>query len=233
MHGLGFYSNWQDLVGLSSLTPDISPLVAGERLVGINQTSGEIVLTSALESVFDKFLVRLTDMQHTSSITRKFNKYRLRENKPVVQSLQEIGLLDDAKAMYELGTKAESLGFVAANDSSAILVLETGLSPFQSGSSISHVDYNMYGDSAEFLMRFMQERGLTLDQAMVRSDSSSPIGPKLRKVLKSIGYNTIDYQPRIQLPAPRLNSIQSTGYKISLLVSSWVFPVVLSCTYFL
>lgn len=186
------------------------------------------MFTSALESVFDQYLVSLSDMQHTSNIARKFNRYKLQAAIPLADGLQQSSLWDEAKAMYELGTKAQSLGFVAPNDSSVMLVLETGLSPFQSGSSISHVDYAMYGDSADFLMRYMQDRGLTLEQAMARSGSSSPIGPKLRKVLKTLGYQTIDYQPKLQ-PAVRLNAMQSTGYKITSILSGWVFPMLLSC----
>ncbi|KAI9289666.1 hypothetical protein BC943DRAFT_79324 [Umbelopsis sp. AD052] len=226
IHGLGFYSNWQEPVGWDALTPDLSLLAQGERLVGVNETSGDFVLTSALESAFDQYLVRLSDMQHTSNTARKFDTYKPQQTIPLVKGLQQTGLWDEAKAMYGLGTKANSLGFIVPNDSSAMLVLETGLSPFQSGSSISHVDYAMYGDSADFLMRYMQDRGLTLDQAMARSGSSSPIGPKLRKVLKTLGYQTIEYQPKLQA-AVRINAMQSTGHKV--LSNGWVFPMMLSC----
>lgn len=164
MHGLGFYSNWHNPFahGMNALTPDITPLLNGEWLLGLNETNGAIVLTSVLESVFDQFMVTLPDMKRTSSITHKFNRVRFRRNQTLLASLEQSGLLAEAEAMYEFGTQAESLGFaVPGNDSTVTLVLETGLTPFQSGSSISHVDYAMYSDTADFLMRFMQDRGLT------------------------------------------------------------------------
>jgi hypothetical protein len=201
--------------------------------LGIDETSGEIVLTSALESVFDQFIVTLPDMKSTSSLTRKFNQVRSRRPQTFLQILQQSGVLDEAKAMYQLGTTGGSLGFVAPNSSSVPLVLETALSPFQSGSSISHVDYALYGDSADFLMRFMQERGLTLAQAMARSSSSSPIGPNLRQVLKSIGYTTIDYQQQQQQQRHvRLNTYNSSGGKLTVLLSQLYSLMLLTCAYY-
>lgn len=237
MHGLGFYSNWQNYIGqlgVNALTPDLSALLQGERLLGIDETSGEIVLTSALESVFDQFMVTLPDMKSTSSLTRKFNQVRRRRQQTFLQILEQSGVLDEAKAMYQLGTTGGSLGFVAPNSSSVTLVLETALSPFQSGSSISHVDYALYGDSADFLMRFMQERGLTLAQAMARSSSSSPIGPNLRQVLQSIGYTTMDYQQQQQQQQRhvRLNTYNSSGGKLTVLLSQVYSLMLLTCAYY-
>lgn len=103
-----------------------------------------------------------------------------------------------AKKMGYLATRARSLGLDISPDLDPI-VLETALQPFQPGSSISHVDYATYTKSPDFLMRFMQDRGLTLAEAIKQGGGDGPIGPLLLSVFEELGYSTVN-QPNTVPP---------------------------------
>lgn len=228
MHGLGFYSNWNDNLKeyKEALVPDVSLLLENERFLGINKTSGQITVTSFLESALDEFIVSLPDMKKTSTITNKMNKLKANHSQSYYDAFHQAGLVEEAKEMYRLGTTRGALGFQAPNDTSVAFVLESNLDPFQPGSSISHVDYEKYGKSPDFLMRFMQDRGVTLQNAMERSGSSSAIGPRLRSVMKALGYQMNDYPALAPLTPSRLNTTKSSAMKTAnQLLSHLLYPI--------
>ncbi|PKY57172.1 hypothetical protein RhiirA4_411559 [Rhizophagus irregularis] len=54
-----------------------------------------------------------------------------------------------------------------------------------------HVDLNTYSDTSDFLMVRGYHPGVTLDNMMFRfgsTNSTGPIGPKLRRILGVMGY---------------------------------------------
>ncbi|KAG2173783.1 hypothetical protein INT43_005203, partial [Umbelopsis isabellina] len=228
MHGLGFYSNWNNNLKEynDALVPDVSLLLENERFLGINKTSKQITVTSFLESAMDEFIVSLPDMKRTSAITHKMNRLKANHGQSYYDAFHHAGLVKEAKEMYRLGTTRGALGFQAPNDTSVAFVLESNLDPFQPGSSISHVDYEEYGKSPDFLMRFMQDRGVTLQYAMERSQSSSAIGPRLRSVMKALGYHMNDYPSLAPLIPSRLNTTKSSARKTAtLLLSHLMYPI--------
>jgi hypothetical protein len=228
MHGLGFYSNWNNNLKEynDALVPDVTLLLENERFLGINKTSGQITVTSFLESALDEFIVSLPDMKSTSAITNKMNKVRVKQGQTYYDAFHEAGLVKEAKEMYRLGTTRGCLGFKPPNDTAVAFILESNLEPFQPGSSISHVDYEVYGKSPDFLMRFMQDRGVTLQYAMERSQSSSAIGPRLRSVMKALGYQMNEYPTLAPLTPPRLNTSHSSAMKTAtLLLSHLMYPI--------
>ncbi|CAG8759290.1 2854_t:CDS:2, partial [Dentiscutata erythropus] len=69
-----------------------------------------------------------------------------------------------------------------STDISNATILETTLNPYSFGSSVCHFDYKTYNRTSDFLMRYLQERGLTLRQFIYLGGNYpyGPIGPKLR-----------------------------------------------------
>lgn len=193
MHGLGFYSGWNEYISSKALTPDPSPFLANQLIRMVNPTSASALHTTQfLESVMDRLMIVLDYESDNvaisvSNYTRQLNRIQATSISEVVKSPEFVF----AKEMGYLATKAGSLGLDISSDLDPI-ILETALQPFQPGSSISHVDYATYTQSPDFLMRFMQDRGLTLAEAIKRGGGDGPIGPLLLRIFEELGYSTIN-----------------------------------------
>ncbi|KAL7311783.1 hypothetical protein PS15m_009502 [Mucor circinelloides] len=193
MHGLGFYSGWNEYISSKALTPDPSPFLANQLIRMVNPTSASALHTTQfLESAMDRLMI-VQDYESNnvaisvSNYTKQLNRIQATSISEVVKSPEFVF----AKEMGYLATKAGSLGLDISSDLDPI-ILETALQPFQPGSSISHVDYATYTQSPDFLMRFMQDRGLTLAEAIKRGGGDGPIGPLLLRIFEELGYSTIN-----------------------------------------
>ncbi|KAI8372421.1 hypothetical protein BD560DRAFT_394897 [Blakeslea trispora] len=193
MHGLGFYSGWNQYISSNALTPDPSPFLANQLLSLMNPITNIVHPSQFLESAMDKFIgvleqnhdKTLAGSHHMiSDLTRHLNRIQ-------ASSLAELTASSDflvAKDMYQHSITPGSLGVFISTEEP--LLLETGLDPFQPGSSISHVSFEKYTNTPDFLMRFMQDRGLSLTSAIERGGGNGPIGPLLLRVLEQLGYST-------------------------------------------
>ncbi|KAI8372654.1 hypothetical protein EDC96DRAFT_438776 [Choanephora cucurbitarum] len=195
MHGLGFYSGWNQYISSNALTPDPSPFLANQLLSLINPITNIVHPSQFLESAMDKLIgvlnhdddgkIRTSSHPMISDLTRHLNRIQ-------ASSLAELTASSDflvAKDMYRHSVTRGSLGVFLSPDEEPLL-LETGLDPFQPGSSISHVSFERYTNTPDFLMRFMQDRGLSLTSAIERGGGKGPIGPQLLRVLEQLGYST-------------------------------------------
>ncbi|CAG8511202.1 10277_t:CDS:2 [Funneliformis caledonium] len=193
IHGLGFYSSWNDFfdfVNPQGLTP--IPSVEGE----LNENSG-MIFNGFIENIFDKYLIFLSSGEYVSNITTVINtivneKGKFYETpKDFIIKFKSSPQYLQSQMMLKTATIPFSLGFLPknANDSSEAIVLETTLNPFQTGSSLGHVDYKTYMNTSDFLMTYKQGSGLTLGDYMSIGGNytGGPIGPKLRQVLKTMG----------------------------------------------
>jgi hypothetical protein len=195
MHGLGFYSGWNEYIATSALTPDPSPFLANQLLLMVNPTTNALHTHQFLESAMDRLMTVLEYDNNNiprssilvSSLTAQLNKIDARTITDLVKSPE----FAPALQMDRLATTSGSLGIEISLEKEPI-VLETGLNPFQPGSSVSHVAYEKYTQTPDFLMRFMQDRGLTLADAVKRGGGQGPIGPLLLSVLEEIGFATIN-----------------------------------------
>ncbi|KAI9473534.1 MAG: hypothetical protein EXX96DRAFT_578397 [Benjaminiella poitrasii] len=190
MHGLGVYSGWNEYLHPSILTPDPSPFLANQIIEMIKPlTNTAMYATQFLESAMDRLMVRLDDPQTTvSNYTRQLNTIHAHNVASLVATSAFTAAVKD---MSRLATQPRSLGVVLTSSSlEDVMVLETGLVPFQPGSSLSHVDFETYRGTPDFLMRFMQDRGLSLAEA-VRQAGGGPIGPRLLRLLEALGYSTV------------------------------------------
>ncbi|KAF1800578.1 hypothetical protein V8B55DRAFT_1578977 [Mucor lusitanicus] len=198
MHGLGFYSGWNEYISSRALTPDPSPFMANQLIRMLNPTSTSALhSTQFLESAMDRLMTVLDydSSSMTISPSMSVSDYTSQLNRIQAVSISDLTTSPGfaaAKEMGYLATKAGSLGLDISPDLDPI-VLETALQPFQPGSSISHVDYATYTKSPDFLMRFMQDRGLTLAEAIKRGGGTGPIGPLLLRVFEELGYSTVNH----------------------------------------
>ncbi|GAA5801878.1 hypothetical protein HPULCUR_007335 [Helicostylum pulchrum] len=191
MHGLGFYSGWNEYISSEAITPDPSPFMSNQLMLMLNPTTTAIHPNQFLESAMDRLLkiIKVDDKPTSiavSDFTRKLNSID-------VNNLQQLVLdpkFSFARDMNRYATVEGSLGIESSDEE--VIVLETALKPFQSGSSVSHVAYQKYTSSKDFLMRFMQDRGVTLEDAVKRGGGTGPIGPLLLRVFEELGYATVD-----------------------------------------
>ncbi|KAG2209445.1 hypothetical protein INT47_008288 [Mucor saturninus] len=185
MHGLGFYSGWNEYIGPHMITPDPSPFLANQLMLSINPGTTAIHPSQFLESAMDRLM---TDEK------RRFLSEHTRElNRMEAESLEALVVDPRFKAVQsvsEFATEPGTLGIQLSKEE--WVVLETGLTPFQPGSSISHVAYSEYTHTPDFLMRFMQDRGLTLQEAVQRGEGKGPIGPLLLRIFEEMGYATVN-----------------------------------------
>ena len=186
---------------LPVLTPDPSLLFSNDLILMVNSVTGSIHASHFLESAMDRMMVLIEgngSMPTVSSLTKTLDQIQ-------EDSLRSLVFSPDfslAFSMDRLATTPGTLGVALLDDQGRVddvVVLETSLKPFQPGSSISHVDYATYTNSPDFLMRFMQDRGVTLAESVLRSGGQGPIGPKLMRILQQLGY-AIPQLPSITSP---------------------------------
>jgi len=192
IHGLGFTSSWDDWISpvAQGLTPEI---------VAQTSNGNDLYFQSFQEYAFDRYMVVLPTLQKTTDLVAQLNTFGAR--KFVTGAIFMSSLLSSqqgqvAKQMLKYATTPHSLGFMPSSGSTAAdaIVLETTLNPYSEGSSVSHVDYATYTNTSDFLMRFQQDRGVSLAQAIKRGGNyvGGAIGPKLKLVLETLGYTTQD-----------------------------------------
>ncbi|KAL1923811.1 uncharacterized protein VTP21DRAFT_8791 [Calcarisporiella thermophila] len=190
IHGLGFGSGWSDYVHEVpiALTPDIG--ILGGR-------NAPYTFDGFYEFIFDKFLVTLPDLSRlTTKYTRLLNEIPgINSTFPTIQDFvanltKSPEYMRIGSELLQIATSKGKLGFMPVGGSQIgdVVVLETSLKPFSDGSSVSHVDYATYTNTSDFLMRFVQDQGVRLEEGISRGGGAHPIGPKLRKMLASLGY---------------------------------------------
>jgi hypothetical protein len=196
MHGLGFFSGWNQYLSTGAVTPDPSPLLANQFIMLVNPISNALHTNQFVESAMDRLIHILVydennaiaETRSLSTITKQLNHIQANNVTELLNSPEFYPALE----MNNISTEPYSLGVIlSSEEEDDIIVLETGLKPFQPGSSISHVAYEGYTHTPDFLMRYMQDRGMTLDDAVKRGGGKGPIGPMLLRILEEIGYSTI------------------------------------------
>lgn len=149
-----------------------------------------------VEFPFDKFMYFNTDKTpgaptySFTNITREMNDFcnsniMFRSMIDLANSWFNSDAFVQASKIYTKTVTAFNV--LAMIDNEPLLWLETSVDPFSPGSSLCHVDQSEYLDSTEYLMVYTANRGIgmtELDQLF----PSGPIGPKLLKLMASLGY---------------------------------------------
>ncbi|ORY80889.1 hypothetical protein BCR37DRAFT_393535 [Protomyces lactucae-debilis] len=219
MHGLGFTSSYEDYFHPSSpstVTPNVR--------IFVTESNGKQGLEFAgfSEYAFDRFVqvngTLLTGSTVANMNTRLFAETsgRLFANEtdlatyfttqsPVADVARRLAQSFVKRYTTTLALLPGILSNRTSSNSTANLVLETGIVPFSAGSSVSHVAADLYDRTPDFLMRFEVVKGATLQSyitsavqaaqgsanaARVASDAAiyGALGPGLRAVLAGIGY---------------------------------------------
>ncbi|KAI0243467.1 hypothetical protein L0F63_006819, partial [Massospora cicadina] len=195
LHGLGFASTYDDYFfdgAPQSLTP--SPVL-------VQTSSGKVALAGFYENVFDRSIELLGTGMSLSNYTMKFKEFASWQE--LYKSTDDLVAAFQASPLYSLGqdvlkaaTTSGAMGFQLGKQTdtatNGTLILETGLTPFSVGSSISHVAYKTYSNTKEFLMRYEMASGSSLSSLVRSLDSwgSEPYGPAVVAVLEKMGYST-------------------------------------------
>ncbi|CAG8511221.1 10278_t:CDS:2 [Funneliformis caledonium] len=200
IHGLGFASGWEDYVNETpeALTPEIS--ISGNPLK-------QFMFEGFLESAFDRHIIHIPTGKRLSAFTGELNKF---QNAFGVNFQSDIDFITKFRSspQYQLAKEVMSysivhntLGFLPRGTTKAddAIILETGLVPYQPGSSVSHVDFKTYNNTIDFLMKYLADHGADLKTLIaIRNGNNygevkTVISPKLKLILETIGYSTPDY----------------------------------------
>jgi hypothetical protein len=210
IHGLGFVSSWRnDIDGeLKVPTNGLIPYPIFESDVSSDPldipNNGKFKFLAFYETIFDKFIIAINNNNQTrlSGFAKILNQFSgINQNFTKLSDfnaeLHNSPQYDAAKQVLSLSTTKDSLIFMPSggrNIKNDGVVLETKLNPYRLGTSISHVDSDIYNDSPDFLMRRVSDDGVTMHDLIAKSGNltGSAIGPKLLQILGSIGYNLAD-----------------------------------------
>ncbi|RIB29232.1 hypothetical protein C2G38_2155934 [Gigaspora rosea] len=195
-HGLGFKSNWDDWINSQPNLQALFPLPVF-RLE--SQNSSLLIFDGFKESVFDKYVILLSNGQNISEINAQLNLFAggpgaKFQNKSDFESqfYNSTQYNQIAKQMFINAQTDKSMGFLPHNKKKHAIILETSLVPYIRGSSISHVDQKTYENTSDFLMKYSINWLETLNRDMSKGGhfSGGPIGPLLRSIMETIGYAT-------------------------------------------
>ncbi len=214
IHGLGFTTGWSDYINNNQEEKTIPRVLTPQISAKVNSVTGEVIFEGFLENIFDKYLVIFTSSSLISSNSNSNNSNHYKKLSDITKELNKfaggIGAIfksrDDffsafkASPQYKLAlelmkyaTIPKSIGFLPKVNNNKgyddIIMLETSINPYTTGSSICHLDYITYSMNSDFLMRFLQDRGFTLNEEIQLGGDykGGAIGPKLRLILESLG----------------------------------------------
>ncbi|CAI2185971.1 7945_t:CDS:2 [Funneliformis geosporum] len=230
IHSLGFFSSWG--IWFEQVDEEIPYITPQPRCVNLDDDEcGEIVSkdlwTGFYEFVFDKYLMDLNTGGKLSDKTAQLNKFfgpngiPNKSENSIKKKFFNSSQFEIAKEMNVLATTSGTIGFLSWNDTdfSDCLVLETNINPFDNIVSLSHVDNKKYNNTSDFLMRNDLLLGRTLQRSIITGGNytngtlAGSIGPKLRKVLETLGYSTVDKPYTLQkLKIPNPRSINSGNH---------------------
>jgi hypothetical protein len=207
MHGLGFMSSWADY-----LEPNNPSILTPQIALGNPASQTGVQFEGFVEYAYDR-LMSLTDYDGiftTNLSSQMISAFgHLGDDFPDVTALGNAFLSSPAAKIgrYMNGNATESnaiqqsLPVISATNATLksnsapgpLITLETSFRPFVSGSSLNHVDAEMYISTQEFLMRYSTPMGKTLQQLIddygtTGDETYGPFGPGLRYILAGIGY---------------------------------------------
>ncbi|RIA95644.1 hypothetical protein C1645_756933 [Glomus cerebriforme] len=197
LHGLGFVNSWDDYINLdnpSSLTPNPSFLFVNPEDSDVK--NGTITFTGFQEYILDKFLVLTKDNSSTTLITNKLNQFtpistNFTDEKDFITAFTKSPQYIETTNMFQNSITRGTLA-IRLPDNGDNVLLETSLVPYKPGSTLSHVDFNTFSNTTDFLMRFKAPRQAILDDLTTINGNdpnyTNPIGPKTIRILQALGY---------------------------------------------
>ncbi|CAG8515668.1 8516_t:CDS:2 [Acaulospora morrowiae] len=214
IHGLGLYSSFDDHFNNS-----VPTIMTPKIYMSENSIDSSLTFNGFVEAAFDKYMIYLpTGGRISSIITSQLNQFAGGVG-TVFLDMNEFSSKFKSSSQYVLSLNMMtcaitpySLGFLprGANKSSEAIILETSLKPYRRGSSIMHFNYKTYSKTSDFLMKYSADRGVSLTNLVAASgNSGSPIGPKLKLFLETLGYQSSEnpnpYRPSVDITSNSYN----------------------------
>ncbi|CAG8790677.1 36641_t:CDS:2, partial [Racocetra persica] len=191
MHGLGLLSSW-DTWFKSGMPDALTPFPSF-----IAPQNGTITFTGFQETAFDKYLVFTENGKPLSTVTSNLNQFaggvnssaKFDNTSEFINAFKSSPQFVPAADIFKKASTASSIAFMThnakhVNDS---CLIETSLVPYQTGSSISHIDFTAFSNTTDFLMVWKAPRGKTVNDFTNGTDQSNIIGPKLIAILETLG----------------------------------------------
>ncbi|BFZ58231.1 hypothetical protein PYCC9005_005293 [Savitreella phatthalungensis] len=197
MHGLGFTSAYEDY-----FTPNKPTTVTPNVLLTVSAT---VDFAGFIEYAFDRFIKLSNGIMATNIVQRLNDGFYAASDRVTFTSpdalatffLQQrplVALSDTLTANFT--TAGTSKLVTNGPNNSTYLTLETSLNPFVAGSSVSHVSNTLYTSTADFLMRYETQRGVSFASYLTVAkqngaqdvDVYGAFGPGLRIALANLGY---------------------------------------------
>jgi hypothetical protein len=158
------------------------------------------------ENAFDRYLVLNKRLTPFSNITHVLNRFDGGVGKTYANQFEFIEKFTKSRAykvavqMLELVRTPETIGFMPKGGKTVddLIILETGIKEgYVPGSSISHFDYRIYTNTSDFLMRYLHDPGVLLEEDIKIGGnySGGAIGPLTLRCLETLGYR-INQNPK-------------------------------------
>ncbi|CAG8639249.1 2706_t:CDS:2, partial [Racocetra persica] len=200
VHGLGLITSWKPLLN-SNITTELVPRL---NITMDGDVTKPITYYGFVETIFDAFLVT-AEGDKFSNFTDQLNDFtplgtKFQNQQAFLDSFMNSTQYNFAKMVLNYSQTPNSMVFLA-NPQSELIWLETTLFPYLKGSSISHFSLQIYDNTTDFLMTYLQRPGRSLETAMKQNNATCAIGPKLLLLLETIGYATPS-KPNPEIPSP-------------------------------
>ena len=122
-----------------------------------------------MEYIFDKYLVSLPSVKTFTTVTDQLNEFKFTwdmTDEQFVSSFMASPQFRIAQDVYKQATIRGSMGFLLNPNlppntpltQDDFVILETSINPYKFGSSISHLDYETYKNTSDFLMIPLSQR---------------------------------------------------------------------------
>ncbi|ORX92022.1 hypothetical protein K493DRAFT_303647 [Basidiobolus meristosporus CBS 931.73] len=208
----------------------------------VSNASDLYVFGGFVENVFDKFLVEYPSLKSLTDTVDLLDQFAsgpgtiFNNEEEFNRTFYYSPQYKLASRILNLATTPQTLAFVPRNASlDKPILLETSLNPYIPGSSISHFDFRGFTSSSDFLMRFMEDRGVSLEEDIARGGNyvGGPIGPQLTSVLETLGYS-INPSPKpltelfSKVAIPSAGSRDGVYHAVHLLGAAFLVHVYLS-----
>ncbi|KAL7319679.1 hypothetical protein PS15m_002787 [Mucor circinelloides] len=221
IHGLGFMTSWNDdfyqallpLFDSDKLEHFITPtlLAQTDNHQLMSDYSSNQPFWGFVEFPFDKYIHYKNS---TANVYTPFTSTTQQLNRFSGSNTTFRNMVDLANAWYnsdeyasskQLYTKAVTfLDVLAVIDNEPLLFLETSVNPFSSGSSLCHVDQSQYLNTTEYLMVYLANAGVDINR-LDQMFPQGPVGPKLLKVMATLGYKIKNNSSNINTVRPSLS----------------------------
>ncbi|KAJ1984715.1 hypothetical protein H4R34_000477 [Dimargaris verticillata] len=221
LHGLGLISQWDMYFGDKGtvLTPNPFSLD-----VDLTMPNKPFSVNSFLESAFDQYLVeksngkplyfhaeRMNQFLHGNSTgsSGAGNRVEFQSQMDFKKKFMASDVQPIARHVMDLATTPRSIVFVphneiiglnetTASDSADPFYVETTIIPFRSEESLSHLDSDVFKDTANFVYQIEIRQGVSLTSLIARytNDTNNPYGPAILTILNTMGYAVKGKLPR-------------------------------------